>query len=157
MNERPTPETDAAIHKSKKQPYRDFRARELHDFARKLERERDEARTQADNLVQELEKSKAYANRCKQGCISLSFAIDRIDYACGEPNEMECSDYCIHQNEKHVVKRVNEKLSAMREALKEAHQAIKAVPIEYDPRFFRAGKWSEEALAKLDPFLTDKT
>lgn len=46
MNERPTPETDAAIHKSKKQPYRDFRARELHDFARKLERERDEAREQ---------------------------------------------------------------------------------------------------------------
>lgn len=42
---------------------------------------------------------------------------------------------------------------AMREAIMEAHQAIKAVPIEYDSRFFRAGKWSEEALAKLKPFL----
>jgi len=80
------------------------------DFARKLERERDEARE--------------YAERCKKGCINLSFAIDRIDYACGEPNEFEVSDYALHQNEEHVVQRVKKKFEAMREAIKEAHYAL---------------------------------
>lgn len=37
---------------------------------------------------------------------ALSHALSRIDYACGEPNEMECSDYDLHQNEGEVVKRV---------------------------------------------------
>lgn len=83
-------------------------------------KERDEIKTQADNLAKELEASKAYAERCKQGCIKLSFAIDRIDYACGEPNEMEVSDYCIHQNEEHVVKRVKEKIEAWRKERDEA-------------------------------------
>lgn len=46
-----------------------------------------------------------------------------------------------------------EQLEAMREAIKEAYEAIKAVPLEYDARFFRAGKWSEVALTKLKPFL----
>jgi hypothetical protein len=34
-----TPRTDAAIHASRKHPYRDERQRELHEFARTLERE----------------------------------------------------------------------------------------------------------------------
>jgi hypothetical protein len=111
--QRPTPETDALS---------DSRigmwAFNLPiDFARRLERERDEAREQ-------LEATKAYAERCKQGCIKLSFAIDRIDYACGESNEFEVSGYALHQNEEHVVKRVKEEFEAMREAIKDAHYAL---------------------------------
>ena len=47
----------------------------------------------------------------RSGCVicsghALSHALSRIDYACGEPNEMECSDYDVHYNEDEVVKRV---------------------------------------------------
>jgi hypothetical protein len=99
---RPTPETDAATFDI---PHHGAdgtgsRVAVVHyQVARRLERERDEARE--------------YAERCKQGCIKLSYAIDRIDYACGEPNEMEVSDYAIHQNEDRVVQRVKEKLEAL--------------------------------------------
>lgn len=124
-NKRPTPETDAASFNV----YAEWLGRKKlmesdiveADFARKLERERDEA--------------VAYAERCKQGCISLSHAIDRIDYACGDPNEMGVSDYCVHQNEELVIERVKdmlEKLKTMREALKDvsgAPETVSTLPI----------------------------
>lgn len=43
-----TPRTDAAIHRSKKHPYREQKERELHDFARQLERELNEALEKLD-------------------------------------------------------------------------------------------------------------
>ena len=103
-NERPTPETDAKVKDGHRVPHRAFDEQDYPtcvpiDFARRLERERDEA--------------VAYAERCKQGCISLSHAIDRIDYACGEPNEMGVSEYCVHQNDEAVVARVKGKLRKM--------------------------------------------
>jgi len=48
-------------------------------------------------------------------CIKLSAAIDRIDYACDEPNEMEVSGYTVHCNEDVVVENV-QKLKAERDA-----------------------------------------
>ena len=36
----------------------------------------------------------------------LQGALSRIDYACGEPNGMECSDYDVHMSEQAVVERV---------------------------------------------------
>lgn len=158
--QRPTPETDAAIISAD-----GAWTFELKETMQRLERERNEARE--------------YAERCKQGCINLSFAIDRIDYACGEPNEFEVSDYALHQNEEHVVQRVKEKLeamrdelqkvcqqrdawatrcdklgvTAMREAIREAHEAFKNV-IELQPD---VPPWANTeatlALAKLQPFL----
>lgn len=133
---RPTPETDAIF---------DAYARcacgtaDIRLKMEKLERERDEARE--------------YAERCKQGCIKLSFAIDRIDYACGEPNEFEVSDYAFHQNEEHVVQRVNKQLEAMREAMREAAAIVAQIPVAYDHRFFRAGQWANAAFAQLQPYL----
>jgi len=87
-NERPTPETITLISQS-----------DLMDVIIQLFRERDEA--------------KAYAERCRDGCISLSHSIDRIDYACGEPNEMGVSEYCVHQNDEAVVARVKGMLRKM--------------------------------------------
>lgn len=139
---RPTPETDAEI---KTTDYLTGEPVVVADFARKLERERDEARKHlaaankgaeinahinhslAAKLAEakrERDEMREYAERLKEGCIKLSFAIDRIDYACGNPNEMEVSDYALHQNEEHVVQRVKEKLEAMREAIKEAISAL---------------------------------
>lgn len=138
---KPTPDTDA------------FAATidsEVINFAQRLERERDEA--------------VAYAERCKQGCISLSHAIDRIDYACGDPNEMGVSDYCVHQNEELVIERVKdmlEKLKTMREALKDVSGAPETVSTLPIARMYPDGPCLElvdhnevrEALAKLQPLL----
>ena len=95
--------------------------------------------------AKEISELKAYAQKCKDGCITLSHSIDRIDYACGEPNEMEVSDYCIHQCDEAVVERVKAKMAeiqAMREAIKEAYEVILLSPYP-----------DQEALAKLKPFL----
>lgn len=81
--------------------------------------------------AKEIPELKAYAQRCKDGCISLSHSIDRIDYACGEPNEMEVSDYCIHQNDEAVVERVKAKMAeiqAMRAELADIRQHLKGHP-----------------------------
>ena len=113
-------------------------------------------------LQKQLEATKAYAERCKQDCINLSFAIDRIDYVCGEPNEMEVSDYALHQDEKHVVERVKEQLAALREAIREAHRAL--TDVELRGREFEEGHCpyalasylqsiADRALKKLQPFL----
>jgi hypothetical protein len=44
-------------------------------------------------------------------------------------------------------------LKAMREAVGKACSVIQAVSSEYDPRFFRAGRWSIQAITELKSFL----
>ncbi len=107
-NKRPTPETDAACW------MQDDCEIINSNFARRLERERDEA--------------KAYAQQCRDGCVSLSHSIDRIDYACGEPNEMGVSEYCVHQNDEAVVARVK----GMRETLRNAEAELSVATAERD-------------------------
>ena len=113
QEQRPTPETDEAARKGAYFVPGDFSStcgkQIVHiDFARKLERERDGL--------------KEYAERCKQGCIKLSFAIGQIDYVCGEPNDMEVSDYCLHQNEEAVVERVKTKIAGLERERDEARR-----------------------------------
>lgn len=115
QEQRPTPETDEAARKGAYFVPGDFSStcgkQIVHiDFARKLERERDGL--------------KEYAERCKQGCIKLSFAIGQIDYVCGEPNDMEVSDYCLHQNEEAVVERVKTKIAGLERERDEAREAL---------------------------------
>lgn len=117
-NKRPTPETDAASFNV----YAEWLGRKKlmesdiveADFARRLERERDEER--------------AYAQQCRDGCISLSRSIECIDYACGEPNEMGVSEYCVHQNDEAVVARVK----GMRETLRNAEAELSVATAERD-------------------------
>lgn len=128
---RPTPETDAAD----TIPYMD--GDELtwwvkKDFARKLERERDSAKLLNRSLLDQLEAKDAELDA--NGLVLQKLQDERDAYI----DKFE-------QAEK--------QLEAMRDAIKEAYDAIKAVPLEYDARFFRAGKWSEAALAKLKPLL----
>lgn len=44
-------------------------------------------------------------------------------------------------------------LAAMRAAIKDAAAHLAQTPDAYDSRFFRAGRWADAALAKLQPFL----
>jgi len=50
----------------------------------------------------------AEIERLRQACIAYIATISAIDYACGEPNEMRCSDFDVHGNEEAVVERVRE-------------------------------------------------
>jgi hypothetical protein len=106
------------------------------NFARKLERERNAARAQhaADikelnerltkqqsdmlNTIVELRKEsdllKTREKQLERGCIELSYAIGRIDYLCDEPNEMEVSEYDVHQNESIVVERITKLLEELK-------------------------------------------
>lgn len=151
--------------------------------ARNLERERDEAR-EANTTIQsreaklvlskeriskraeaircelvekekQLAESQAYANKCREGCIALSHSIDRIDYLCGEPNEMGVSDYCVHQNDEAVVERVKAKLTeleAMREAIKEATHHLQYIANANVASLSAKGA-ARHALSKLQPFI----
>ena len=134
--QRPTPETDAAIISAD-----GAWTFELKETMQRLERERNEARE--------------YAERCKQGCINLSFAIDRIDYVCGEPNEMEVSDYALHQDEKHVVERVKKQLEAMRGAIKNIYYLTEGYA-DGAPDASAHDKLCNEIADKLQPFLKTK-
>lgn len=138
---RPTPETDQHQNAMNKEDF-DVEMAKTYTLARKLECERNEARE--------------YAERCKQGCINLSFAIDRIDYACGEPNEFEVSDYALHQNEEHVVQRVKEKLEAMRSAFMAAKAFIDCHAADPDitSEMVEAYAGYQDALAKIKPLLS---
>lgn len=136
MNERSTPETQKATFEILSSLQSETEKVVHAKTCAKLERERDEARKQLNCTLDEL-----YEEQQSHGKTKGDLTERRIE------RDVWCLKYS----------KVVSENKAMREAIKEAHQAIKAVPIEYDPRFFRAGKWSEEALAKLDPFLTDKT
>ncbi len=60
---------------------------------------------------EKLREAQSYADKCKVGCVELSFALSKIDYLCGPPNEMEVSGYCVHQNEDAVVDEVRKTLA----------------------------------------------
>lgn len=52
-----------------------------------------------------------------------------------------------------AVERHEKQLEAMHSAIQETHSILQSISKEYDPRFFRAGKWSEAAITKLQPYL----
>jgi len=57
----------------------------------------------------------------RSGCMicalqTLSAALSRIDYACGEPNEMRMSDYDLHCNEEAVVEHVQTRIATLEKA-----------------------------------------
>jgi hypothetical protein len=68
-------------------------------------------------LERELTAARAERDRMRHGATVYSAALGRIDYLCGEPNEMECSAYDVHKDETAVIKAV-EKLKAERDALR---------------------------------------
>lgn len=52
---------------------------------------------------------------CKSGCLicsiqKLTYALSKIDYLCGEENEMECSEFDIWYDENKVVENVKNKI-----------------------------------------------
>lgn len=51
----------------------------------------------------------------EDGCIKLSYALSKIDYALGPPNDMECSEYDWAQDEGGVVHRVQMFVDKMRQ------------------------------------------
>ncbi|NBR00722.1 MAG: hypothetical protein EBT79_12740 [Actinobacteria bacterium] len=59
----------------------------------------------------EIERLWAEIERLRAECIELNSALSRIDYACGEPNEMGCSEYDVHADPEVVVRRVTERLA----------------------------------------------
>lgn len=101
--------------------------------------------------LEDMQRVSEYAERYKQGCIKLSSAIDRIDYACGDPNDMEVSDYAIHQDEEQVVRRVSEKLEAMRTAMKEVYNSFTDEPAS--DSVWLLDDRQTAALDNLKPFL----
>ena len=106
--------------------------------------------------AKEIAEITAYANKCREGCISLSHSIDRIDYLCGEPNEVGVSDYCIHQNDAAVVERVKklrQERDDMREAIREAHRVLRDILKNYECGEVIDSQ-CETAIAKLQPFIT---
>ena len=62
-------------------------------------------------LASEREKS----NRLRNAVAILERALSRIDYLCGEPNEMNLSDYSLHCDEGLVVKNVESRLTRLRD------------------------------------------
>lgn len=80
----------------------------------------------------------------RSGCVicsghALSHALSRIDYACGEPNEMECSDYDVHYNEDEVVKRVvafRAEVERMRDNA-ERYEVVRRMHVEQFARIFK--------------------
>lgn len=77
-------------------------------------------RTERDRLAAEVETHRKSAAWCDKhqpnggqrgtclvcACQSLSAALSRISYLCGEPNEMECGPYDVHADETAVVAQV---------------------------------------------------
>ena len=82
----------------------------------------------------QLESDAAYAKRCRNACDKLASALSRIDYACGEPNEMECSLYDVDCAEGRVV------------------VAVKAALASKDAEIDRLKKELGEARGALQPF-----
>lgn len=128
MNEQPTPETDAHILESlHEKEMGDYLARlnRIIPFTRRLERQRNEAR-EANAVIQARE-------------AELVLSKDHISK---RAEGIRCE---LVEKEK--------QLEAMCEAIGVASAVLHSIPAEYDPRFFRAGKWAETALSKLQPFL----
>jgi DNA-binding PadR family transcriptional regulator len=146
---RPTPETDAFILANAGFGPTDHQWRE---HARKMEREQDEALAKLSTVYRWIEKNHS------DGFIDSQTHVQNLDriadawYEKLEAMRDELQKVC-QQRDAWAMRCDKLGVEAMREAIKEAYQVLQAVPVEYDSRFFRAGKWTENALAKLQPFI----
>lgn len=120
----PTPETDAAF-------WHGGVAVDA-DFARKLERERDSAKTLNRSLLDQLEAKDAELD-------ANGLVLQKLQ----------------HERDAYIDKfeQAEKQLEAMREAMREAAAIVAQIPVAYDHRFFRAGQWANVALAQLQPHL----
>jgi hypothetical protein len=85
----------------------------------------------------------------RAGCLicaleKLSAALSRIDYACGEPNDMQVSGYDVHCNEDAVVEQVEKMVKRL--------AAVRPTTPESLPRFLQIldGAIAEERKNSLD-------
>lgn len=88
------------------------------------------------------------AERLGDACRKLSAALSRIDYICGEPNEMECSGYDVHMNEGAVVEHVRVRLTTLREetrakAFRELAKRLADFYAEWSPRCRNGTEYGE--------------
>lgn len=66
--------------------------------------------------------------RLQKACQSMSHALGRIDYAVGEPNDMECSIYDTFPDEDAVVERVQKRIQDLESALRACQAACVNLP-----------------------------
>lgn len=134
---RPTPETDAEV--------KDFDAPWLYyvnaDFARKLERERDEALAKLSTVYRWIERNHS------DGFIDSQSHLQNLDRVADAWHDKL-------EDMQRELGKTRDQLKAMREAIKEAHEALDWAtsnmnpPFEWEP-FTRANA----TLTKLQPFI----
>jgi hypothetical protein len=102
-----------------------FRQHRLFDFVDRLLKDREQRKAAYEALQQRLAEAEKAGGFCEQhkpsggtrsclvcGCIRLSSALSRIDYAVGGPNEYGVSQYDAEPDEERVVQRVENVLAA---------------------------------------------
>ena len=99
------------------------------EFARTLERELNVTKSAA-GLCEKHKPDGGSRNCLVCACEKLSHALSRISYICGQPNELQASDYDVHFNEDEVVKQV-EAWKSLAERLAGQLQEIKTASAFY--------------------------